>query len=752
MVNHLLLNLIVQFYTETKMTTKNILILTVLILGFTFKGGADNYADSLYQVIHSPKKSELEKMHAMTLLSAELIPMDMDSARVLLEQSSILAHLDDYPVERAAWLAISGNYNWYNRNTDSAMVNYHIVYAMDEPGILDRRGASAINLAALYNRKVETDSAMYFYNSAISIFTDLEDDGGLAHANYSLGIFYNRRNNYELALRHMLNALEYREKDANSFHLIHTYVTLGNVYLSLAKEEKVLEYYKKGLKLSEELPNHPMVSSIYNNLVSYYTNHVPDHELAKYYAERGIQIAIEANRTEILYSIYSNLGILYTDTGMYEEAIKWFEKANELEDLAEPELKAASKFNQGRLYNQLRQYQQARSLLHEAIDYSNIAGSRKWLSFAHNELFMIDSITGNYLQAISHLQESVRQRDSIWQKERMDRINELEIIYEIDKKESENRLLRESNILKEQVIRNQRTLVVLSISSTLLLMLFLVNLWISRRRIQNQKKELELLHQDILDKQKEIAQNNELLNQKNKDLERLNLTKDKFFSIISHDLRSPFNSLLGFLNILVEEGDNMDNEKKKLIIQNLQQNCARTYDLLTNLLEWSTIQRNRLENKPEQTFIRNLIQECLALLKYSIEKKEHEVVNEADHILAVMIDPRLIKSVLINLINNAVKFTCRGGKITIQATMVKEDKYLKISIADNGTGIPADKIGSLFELESDYRQKGTDKEAGTGLGLVTVKELVRLMGGSIEVASTIDMGSTFTIIVPAGRI
>ena len=738
-------------YDKPQMKYKNFFIFTVLILGLTFKGGADKYADSLYQVIHSPKKSELKKMHAKTLLSAELIPLDMDSALVLLEQSSVLAHLDDYPVERAAWLAISGNFNWYNRDTDSAMVNYHIVYAMDEPGILDRRGASAINLAALYNRTVEADSAMYFYNSAISIFTELEDEGGLAHANYSLGIFYNRRNNYELALRHMLNALEYREKDANPFHLIHTYVTMGNVYLSLAKEEKVLEYYKKGLKLSEELPNHPMVSSIYNNLVSYYTNHVPDHELAKYYAERGIQIAIEANRTEILYSIYSNLGILYTDTGMYEEAIKWFEKANELEDLAEPVLKAASKFNQGRLYRKLNQYQNARRLLHEAIDYSNIAGSRKWLSYAHNQLFLIDSITGNHLQAIAHLQESVRQRDSIWQKERVDRINELEIIYEIDKKEAENRLLRESNILKEQVIRNQRTLVILSISSSLLLMLFLINIWISRRRIQNQKKELELLHQDILKKQQEITDKNGLLDQKNRELEELILTKDKFFSIISHDLKGPFNSLLGFLNILAEDENGLDDEKKNMIIKNLHQISKHTFEMLSNLLEWASIQRKRIENYPEQTFIRSLIQECLVVLNYNIEKKGHEVTNDVDHLLAVMVDPRLLQSVLINLINNAVKFTYRGGKITITAKMDKEKGLLKICVNDNGMGIPADKIDTLFDLGSGYRQTGTEKETGTGLGLVTTKELVDLMGGRIEVTSKTEQGSTFCVILPSQR-
>ncbi len=733
------------------MAIKKILILAFLILGFTLKAGSDNYADSLYQVIHSPQKSELEKMHAMALLSAELIPLDMDSALVLLERSSELASLDDHPVERAAWLVISGNFNWYNRNTDSAMVNYHIVYAMDEPGILNRRGASAVNLAALYNRKVETDSAMYFYNSAIAIFSELEDEAGLAHANYTLGIFYNRRNNYELALRHILSALDYREKDGDPFHLIHTYITMGNIYLSLGEKEKIFEYYKKSLQLTEQLPNHPMVGSIYNNLVSYYTVHVPNYEKAKHYAEKGIQASIEANRTEILYSIYSNLGILYTDMGRYEEAITWFEKTNELEDLATPELKAASRYNQGRLYRQLNQHQKARNLLQEAIDYSNIAGSRKWVSFAHNELFKIDSITGNYPRAISHLQESTRQRDSIWQKERMDRINELNIIYEADKKETENRLLKESNILKEQVIRNQRTLVILSVSFSLLLMLFLVSIWISRRRIQNQKKELELLHQNILEKQQEISAQNKLLDQKNKELEELIITKDKFFSIISHDLKGPFNSLIGFLNILVEDGNKLEDDKKNMIIKNLQQISVRTYEMLTNLLEWSSIQRKRIMNKPEQTFIRSLIQECLLVLNYNIEKKEHDVINEVDHLLAVMVDPRLLRSILINLINNAVKFTYRGGEITIRAKIDDDAGLLKVSVIDNGIGIPADQIDTLFDLGSKYRQPGTEKEIGTGLGLITVKELLQVMGGRIEVISKPDEGSTFIIFIPCTR-
>ncbi len=732
------------------MKAKNTIILIAIILGFALKAVSDNYADSLYQVIHS-EKSDLERMHAMALLAGDILPSDMDSVYVLLDLSAALANLYDHPVERAAWLNIAGNYNWYAGNRDSAMVNYHIVYALDADDILNRRAAAAINLASLYQSAGEIDSARYFYDSAISIFTELGDEAGLAHANYSLGVFYNRRNNYELALRHIRSALEYREQEGDPFHLMHTYVLMGNIYLGLERADKALEYYKKTLELAEENPNHPMVSTLYNNFVSYYTNHAPDHDLARQYAEKGIQVAVETNRKDILFTLYSNLGILYTDKGMYEDAIEWFGKANEFEEVVTPELIAASRFNQGRLYRKLNQYQKARNFLQEAIDYATTSGSRKWLSYAHNQLFLIDSITGNHFQAIAHLQESVRQRDSIWQKERMDRINELEIIYETEKKEAENRLLRESNILKEQVIRNQKTLVILSISASLLLMLFLVSIWISRRRIQSQKMELELLHQNILDKQMEITAKNDLLNQKNRELEELVATKDKFFSIISHDLKGPFNSLLGFLNILAEDKGSLDDEKKNMIIRNLQQISKRTFEMLANLLEWASIQRKRIVSNPEQTFVRSLIQECLVVLNYNIEKKEHEVINEVDHLLAVMVDPRLLRSILINLINNAVKFTYRGGEISISAKMDDDPGLLKICVSDNGMGIPADKIDTLFDLGTGYRQAGTEKESGTGLGLITIKELVDLMGGRIEVTSKPDEGSTFCIILPAER-
>lgn len=702
----------------------------ILLMSSLNTYSSTNRTDSLLTVILEENIGETHRMHAKVLLAGELIPGNMDSARVLLEQSRDLAAAVEFPVERSAWLNLAGNYNWYTDNIDSAIVNYSKTYRIQYPEITDRRAAAAVNLASLYNRKGEADSARYYFDNAGELFDLVGDYAGKAHVNFSQGIFYSQRDNYEMALRNLLAALSFQEEEKDTFVLVYIHNALGNVYSSMQNNDKALSHYLTGIGLAENLGDHPTLASLYNNITALYITGLNDYDKAIEYGEKAIQISTEKGHITNLHNLYHNMGILHHNEGRYTESLEWHEKARELEgQIVEAENIAGGHTNMAKTYIRLGQLDQAGELLYGVLNIAGSVEANKWLQLANQELFRLDSIRGDYLAAIGHLQESLRYRDTIWQRERSNRIAELEIIYETDRREAENTMLKEANQLKEQVIANQRRFVFLSLSATVVFVTLMIIVIISRRNIKRNNRELRDLHTRLTE---------------------VNNTKDKLFSIISHDLRGPYSALLGLLELLSESFDSMEDGIKRQMISDIQRAGQKTYNLTENLLKWSKLQRGMIVNNAETVDVHDTIEETLTLLRFNLESKNHTVVNKTKpgEFLA-WVSPNLLTSILINLFNNAIKFTGKGGQITVYAD--HEGDMLKICVQDNGMGIPPGNIDTIFEIDSTYRREGTDNEGGTGLGLITVKEFVNLIGGRISVDSREGHGSSFCFTLPEAK-
>jgi two-component system, sensor histidine kinase and response regulator len=229
-------------------------------------------------------------------------------------------------------------------------------------------------------------------------------------------------------------------------------------------------------------------------------------------------------------------------------------------------------------------------------------------------------------------------------------------------------------------------------------------------------------------------------------LRELNATKDKFFSIISHDLKNPFNSILGLSNILVEQiqEKNFDGIEEYAAI--IQKSSMQAYELLVNLLEWSRTQIGRIEFSPEYIELGALINEVAELLNDSARQKSISIFKELPRNMLVSVDKAMISSVLRNLITNAIKFTHPSGQVMISAD--KKPDELTISISDNGIGINKETIGRLFRIDENHIALGTQNEKGTGLGLILCKEFIEKHGGRIWVESIIGKGSTFYFTIP----
>jgi signal transduction histidine kinase len=244
----------------------------------------------------------------------------------------------------------------------------------------------------------------------------------------------------------------------------------------------------------------------------------------------------------------------------------------------------------------------------------------------------------------------------------------------------------------------------------------------------------------------ERTRREELLQKKNEELIRLNSTKDKFFRIISHDLRSPFNALIGFSELL-RDVDNLTTEKTNEIVNILNTALKNQYTFLENLLKWSQLQSGQYELTFTDIRLSDIIDHILKIAGPAIQSKEIEIdITPAAGNIYIKTDANALTTILYNLIFNALKFTNNGGIIEVNAFI--EDDALIIYVRDNGIGISEDRINRLFRIDESVSTPGTNKEKGSGLGLILVKELIEKLNGEIWVNSSPGNGSTFYISLP----
>jgi len=236
------------------------------------------------------------------------------------------------------------------------------------------------------------------------------------------------------------------------------------------------------------------------------------------------------------------------------------------------------------------------------------------------------------------------------------------------------------------------------------------------------------------------------LKEKNAQLQELNASKDKFFSIISHDLRNPFNTLLGFAQLLAENVEQYSQDEIKLKVERLRTSAERLHALLENLLTWSRIQRGVMEHYPESIALSEIAEDNFDLFAPNAEQKQITFRNEIPENTPAYADYSMVNTVMRNLISNALKFTQNGGNIEVSAH--PRETYIEISVSDTGIGIHQEDIPKLFRIDVQHTNVGTAGEKGTGLGLILCQELVERNSGRIWVESEVRKGTTFRFTLP----
>lgn len=303
-------------------------------------------------------------------------------------------------------------------------------------------------------------------------------------------------------------------------------------------------------------------------------------------------------------------------------------------------------------------------------------------------------------------------------------------------------------------------MIILVVSATVIISFFLLR----TRQLRHQKQllankvrkstnELRVTNEQLKSKTDHLNETNTLLEERQQQileqsekLQELNTTKDRLFSIIAHDITNPFNSIMGFSELLNSTYNELNEEERREMAGTIHESSRRVYGLLDNLLNWAKAQTNRIIFDPHFFDLEILVKEALQVFSYMIEKKEIDLLIRNEKKTKAYVDEQMTTTILRNLISNAIKYTPNKGKITI--TIDQNENHAYLSIQDNGIGMSeADCIG-LFDLINASSKDGTNGEKGSGIGLILSRELIIKNNGELSVQSALGKGSTFKVSLP----
>lgn len=627
-------------------------------------------------------------------------------------------------------------YFWNIDKLDSS--KYYYLFVARQPV---NEKTDSIIIRANYNAGIlffhlgECDSAIKYTSRALDISIATKDTVALTKVYYHLSNYYQTKEQYPEALSHLLKAISLIElTDSDSTQLAKSYNSLGIIYNSFGKIEEARTAYKQSLlilKKTRKITDPLIVPTVYNNLSSLYKNKLNDYDSAFYFIKQGLATAKPGSR--INSTLNSNIGMFFEDQKQYDSALFYLKKSYEIYPLIKNRKNYPNSLIQiGLIFLKQKQCDSAYFYVNSAL---KIAEEKEYISqivYSYQILSKIDSTMGNYKSALKNYQISTKYADSSLRMKNIEELESLKLQFETAKKDTELKLLNAQNKNNENTIRTQKFFLIVSIITTIVFIFFIIALLKSRKNIQSSKKK-------IIEDQEAIAIQNEKLSE-------LIKTKDKFFSIISHDLRGPFHSQIGLLDMMLEDYNSFSDEERYDIIHSIRNTSQNSFELLNMLLEWSRAQRGLIECIPETINCYDIIEKSIESAIAHAKEKDQTIYNNINKNAVVFADQKLINTIFNNLINNSIKFTPIGGSITI--SMEEKPNEFVFCVTDTGIGMPQEKADKIFNIDSDFKRKGTSNEPSTGLGLVIVNEFVTLLKGKIWAISEVDKGSSFYLSLP----
>lgn len=582
-----------------------------------------------------------------------------------------------------------------------------------------------INLGLCAEFKGNYAKAIENYKTAFGIFSSAKDIRGQGIASNLIGINYYYIADYPKAASYYKAALSYFEKSNYTEGIAGVYNGLGVVFSDMKDSKTAIVYHKKSLLIKRKLNDSLAITNSLMNIANIHLEEFEDTDSAMYFLKEAESILLKKGNQRLLSNCRGTIGMVFFKKGMYSDAKKCFSYALEIDtNLENPEGICFDYLWLGLTEQEQKNIPKAIAYLKDAANLATKHNVKNTTKDAYKHLSELFEKEGRYKEALEYSRLFTSINDSIYSEESRRSVEDIKVSYETEKKEQQIELLNSKNTLNEYKLEKAQQLkyALLAIAALLLLLLGLIIVgYLFKNRL------------------------NKTLDEKNKQLEILNATKDKLFSIVSHDLKNPVISFQSLTYGLRKNYDKLSPEKIKELLEKMSFSAEKLNSFLLNLLNWSLMQRGFIKITKEEVNVYHLVNDINDLYKQDAERKNIKVINDCSKELNIFTDKEILHLILRNLINNAIKFGNTTGIITINVSESKEKT--KISVKNTGEGIIEQDIEKLFYIERDASSIGNSKEKGTGIGLVLCRELLQKLNGEIYATSELGKNTIFTIVL-----
>lgn len=562
------------------------------------------------------------------------------------------------------------------------------------------------------------DSCIFYGEKYLTLCINISPDR-LHKAYIHLGSAYSEKGDLEKALEFLFSALDHASGKMDEGV---AYSNIGNVYSLSQDINRALFYERRAISLFKDINDSLRIGTTSISM-GYHYYQLDNLDSAILYLNQAKDIfnRINANYRDYYWAYAEgNLALVQARKGDYNAAEEALMEAVEILDGYEDQFAICDyQFQLSKILFRRKEYSKAEVNAKKALQVAIDNGFKEFIRDGHQFFNTYYSEAGLYQKAHYHLTNYVTYQDSLTNANLIRKLADQRTQFEVGQKQAEVDLLTAQKKI-------QQLMLVAAIGFSLIVIILAAIIY---KYYRDKNKVAKILEAQKLE------------------LERVNATKDKFFSIISHDLRGPVSSFFGISRMIKFLVKSKETDQLLEIADDIDQSVERLSSLLDNLLNWAMQQQGHIPNVPEKLEFRYLAKDLAATFKTMADSKKISLEVEVDETVQIWADRNMTMTIFRNLINNALKFTPEGGTVTLFAS--EKDGLVTAGVRDTGVGIPKEKLDSLFTLGDKKSTYGTSGEKGLGLGLQLVYEFVEINKGKIKVESEPGSGTTFTVRLPA---
>jgi signal transduction histidine kinase len=572
--------------------------------------------------------------------------------------------------------------------------------------------AEALNyLGVIHTNMGANEIALDYHLQALNVAKKSNDWVQVGYSHNNLGGVYIIKNNIDLASQNLFEAIKIFNEQNFPRGLAYSYLNLGRLYKDQENYKQSMKHLSFAMDKSKLLKQESIRAKILLEvaellrLQGFYTS-------AENTYEELLEIYERLNHKKGLAEVWNSLCELNIANENYDTALNLVNKAIKFNrEILNSDGEVENLLNLSEILLAKSQINQSEKMLDEALEKAKNINNQSLILSTFEAYYKHYKNLNQLSQALSYYEMFNSLKDSVVTKEEIVRLGELESLLRIQKAEAENSRLQ-SDLDAQKTQRNYVLVIAL---------LALVFVGLISYRFYEKKK--------LSDELKEI-----------------NTVKDKFFRIIAHDLREPFNAIFAAVELLKDSYSEMTEEETKEIIDTIGKSIKSDFDLLENLLFWARSQSDTIEFKPESLSLCNVLNNNIEIARSGINNKNIDLQINCEADLKVIADEQMLNTIIRNLLLNAIKFTHINGNIKIDCR--SDENNVVIQIADSGIGMNEETLSNLFRLDKKIVSKGTAGEMGSGLGLILTKEFLSKHNGELGVESKFGEGSSFTIKIP----